>query len=169
MRRSGNGRLRNLILGHPIRSAGQRPTADLPRLLSVHCLYQTTTLGDGRNGLTSTPTITRLKPGTMNDAHPGRGKYHLRPHRLVGAAVIWLLVAGAALIAAGCLLRVIAERKAEVLGIADEVVYSDADGVGDLLTSDRHGLVGKPDYITRDGDELVPTERKSRDMTSAGV
>jgi len=28
--------------------------------------------------------------------------------------------------------------------------------------SDRHGLTGKPDYILRSGDELIPVERKSR-------
>src|SRR6266699_3384016 len=32
-----------------------------------------------------------------------------------------------------------------------------------------HGLTGKPDYIRREGEELIPVERKSRLISAAGA
>jgi CRISPR-associated exonuclease Cas4 len=50
----------------------------------------------------------------------------------------------------------------EDLGLpAGELVYEDADGQGEPLTSDQYPLVGKPDYIVKLGDgRLVPVELK---------
>jgi CRISPR-associated exonuclease Cas4 len=41
--------------------------------------------------------------------------------------------------------------------------------VSDVLVSDAHGLVGKPDYILERDGELVPVERKSRKLSAAGA
>ena len=38
----------------------------------------------------------------------------------------------------------------------------------EVLVSHRHGLTGKPDYISREGEELIPVEQKSRVISSAG-
>jgi CRISPR-associated exonuclease Cas4 len=44
---------------------------------------------------------------------------------------------------------------------AGELVYEDADGQGEPLTSDQYPLVGKPDYIIKlDDGRLVPVELK---------
>lgn len=40
-------------------------------------------------------------------------------------------------------------------------IYSDAKGDGTLLKSDTYMISGKPDYIFRKGDDLVPVELKS--------
>ena len=45
-------------------------------------------------------------------------------------------------------------------------------GVGSadvVLVSQRHGLTGKPDYISREGGELIPVERKSRSVSATGA
>ena len=49
------------------------------------------------------------------------------------------------------------------------MLYSDADTTADVLVSDAHGLVGKPDYILERDGELVPVERKSRKLSAAGA
>lgn len=42
-----------------------------------------------------------------------------------------------------------------------DLVYEDADGQGEPLTSDQYPLVGKPDYIVKlDDGRLVPVELK---------
>jgi CRISPR-associated exonuclease Cas4 len=42
-----------------------------------------------------------------------------------------------------------------------ELVYEDADGLGEPLTSDQYPLVGKPDYIIKlDDGRMVPIELK---------
>jgi CRISPR-associated exonuclease Cas4 len=53
--------------------------------------------------------------------------------------------------------------KGRALGLEGEVVYADAGGEAEILISDRHRLVGRPDYILDGGDgDLIPVERKSR-------
>ena len=50
------------------------------------------------------------------------------------------------------------------------VVYADMDArqPGETLLSDRYGLVGRPDYILRTPDGLVPVEVKSRSSGARG-
>jgi hypothetical protein len=60
------------------------------------------------------------------------------------------------------LLRRHAVKRSTALGLAGEVIYSDNDAVDEGLVSHRYGLTGKPDYISREGEELIPVERKSR-------
>ncbi|MBE3558161.1 MAG: CRISPR-associated protein Cas4 [Ktedonobacteraceae bacterium] len=57
--------------------------------------------------------------------------------------------------------RLIAERK-RALGLpAGELVYEDADGQGETLSSSEFPLIGKPDYIVQTDDgRLVPIELK---------
>lgn len=44
---------------------------------------------------------------------------------------------------------------------AGELVYEDADGLGEPLTSEQYPLVGKPDYIIKlDDGRMVPVELK---------
>ncbi len=43
---------------------------------------------------------------------------------------------------------------------AGAVTYGDADGAGQVLRSERYGLVGKPDYLVRRGRHLIPVEVK---------
>ncbi|HLG76885.1 MAG TPA: CRISPR-associated protein Cas4 [Ktedonobacteraceae bacterium] len=56
----------------------------------------------------------------------------------------------------------LAEEKQKVLGLpAGELVYEDADGLGEPLSSSTHPLLGKPDYVVRLPDgRLVPIELK---------
>jgi CRISPR-associated exonuclease Cas4 len=49
------------------------------------------------------------------------------------------------------------------------VLYSDGDTTADVLVSEAHRLVGKPDYILERDGELVPVERKSRKLSTAGA
>jgi CRISPR-associated exonuclease Cas4 len=76
--------------------------------------------------------------------------------------ISFLLVASAALILAAMLLRRSANQQLAGLGFQNEVVYMDGDD--EVLISDTHRLVGKPDYILRTGEELIPVERKSRKL-----
>lgn len=57
--------------------------------------------------------------------------------------------------------RLIAERH-RVLGLpAGELVYEDADGLGEPLSSSAYPLMGKPDYVVRLSDgRPVPIELK---------
>src|SRR5947207_15310084 len=57
--------------------------------------------------------------------------------------------------------RLIAERR-RALGLPDgELVYEDADGLGEPLVSSAYPLVGKPDYVVRTPDgRPVPVELK---------
>jgi CRISPR-associated exonuclease Cas4 len=58
--------------------------------------------------------------------------------------------------------RRLVQAHQEDLGLpAGELVYEDADGQGEPLTSDQYPLVGKPDYIVKlDDGRLVPVELK---------
>jgi CRISPR-associated exonuclease Cas4 len=57
--------------------------------------------------------------------------------------------------------RLVAERR-HALGLPEgELVYEDADGQGEPLSSDAYPLVGKPDYVVRLPDgRPVPVELK---------
>src|SRR5215469_8722118 len=57
--------------------------------------------------------------------------------------------------------RLIEERR-DILGLpAGELVYEDADGQGEVLSSSQLPLIGKPDYIVRSPDgRLIPVELK---------
>ena len=79
----------------------------------------------------------------------------------------WLILASLALLALALLFRRYAKRRAEDLGLPGEVVYSDT-GRDILFVSDTHGLAGRPDYILKDGGEMVPLERKSRQVSPSG-
>jgi CRISPR-associated exonuclease Cas4 len=50
------------------------------------------------------------------------------------------------------------------------VIYADMDArqPGETLVSPRYGLVGRPDYIVRVADSLVPVEVKSRSCGARG-
>jgi CRISPR-associated exonuclease Cas4 len=43
------------------------------------------------------------------------------------------------------------------------------DSADEVLISHRHGLTGKPDYMSREGEELIPVERKSRSVSATGA
>jgi hypothetical protein len=45
----------------------------------------------------------------------------------------------------------------------------DDGAVDEISVSHLHGLTGKPDYILREGEELIPVEHKSRLMSAAGA
>jgi len=78
-----------------------------------------------------------------------------------------LLAASLAALFFGVLLRFRAMKQAEEIDQAAQLFYQDDDG--ETLVSDRHALTGRPDYILKDGEELVPIERKSREVTSTGA
>jgi hypothetical protein len=67
------------------------------------------------------------------------------------------------------LLRRHAVKRSTALGLAGEVIYSDNDAVDEGLVSHRYGLTGKPDYISREGEELIPVERKSRSISEPSL
>ena len=37
------------------------------------------------------------------------------------------------------------------------------------MVSHLHGLAGRPDYIRKQGEELIPVERKSRHLSPSGA
>jgi hypothetical protein len=59
--------------------------------------------------------------------------------------MIWLASVGVVLIVGALLLRWYAQRAAAALELSGEVLYSDGDTTADVLVSDAHRLVGKPD------------------------
>jgi CRISPR-associated exonuclease Cas4 len=82
----------------------------------------------------------------------------------------WLLLTlSTAILVLAFLLRRHARKRLAALGLAGAVIYSDNDAVDEVLVSHRHGLTGKPDYISREGEELIPVERKSRSVSSSGA
>ena len=82
----------------------------------------------------------------------------------------WLLLTlSAAILVLAFLLRCHAVNRLAALGLAGEVVYSDNGAVDEVLVSHRYGLAGKPDYISREGEELIPVERKSRSVSATGA
>lgn len=66
------------------------------------------------------------------------------------------------------LVRRHAVRRLAALDLAGDVVYWDDSAAAEVLVSHRHGLTGKPDYISREGEELIPVERKSRSVSATG-
>ncbi|MCS7062081.1 MAG: CRISPR-associated protein Cas4 [Anaerolineae bacterium] len=75
---------------------------------------------------------------------------------------IWLI---ALLIMAGLALWWIAGRLRQQIGLPEgQIIYSDAGAWRRnqrRLYSARHRLVGKPDYLVRDGAKIIPVEVKS--------
>jgi CRISPR-associated exonuclease Cas4 len=65
-------------------------------------------------------------------------------------------------LALALVMRWYARRRLEALDVTGAIIYWDSAGSAETFTSDRHGLTGRPDYVLRSGDELVPVERKSR-------
>lgn len=84
--------------------------------------------------------------------------------------MIWLLLTlSTAILVLALLVRRYAVRRLAALGLAGEVIYSDNEAVDEVLVSHRHRLTGKPDYISREGEELIPVERKSRSVSATGA
>jgi len=82
----------------------------------------------------------------------------------------WLLLAAStAVLGLAFLLRRHAQKRLAALDLAGEVIYSDNSSDDEVLVSHVHGLTGKPDYIRREGEELIPVERKSRLISAAGA
>ena len=78
------------------------------------------------------------------------------------SATVFFALAALALVA--CLYFRAAERRQGI------VVYTDTDArqPGETLVSHRYGLIGRPDYIVRTKDGLVPVEVKSRESGARG-
>ena len=80
----------------------------------------------------------------------------------------WLILgASASILVLAFFLRRHARKRLAAQGLAGEVIYSDYGAVDEVLVSHRHGLTGKPDYIRREGEELIPVERKSRTISGS--
>ena len=66
-----------------------------------------------------------------------------------------------------------ASRQKKAAGLpGGRIIYSDTRGWGPLekpITDPMLNLTGKPDYIRREGEELIPVERKSRIISPAGA
>jgi CRISPR-associated exonuclease Cas4 len=81
----------------------------------------------------------------------------------------WLILgASAAILVLAFLLRRQAQRRLAALDLAGEVIYWDGGAAAEVLVSHQHGLTGKPDFIRREGEELIPVEQKSRFISAAG-
>jgi CRISPR-associated exonuclease Cas4 len=82
----------------------------------------------------------------------------------------WLLLTlSTAILVLAFLLRRHAVKRLAALGLAGDVIYSDDGPVAEVLVAHRYGLTGKPDYISREGEELIPVERKSRSVSATGA
>lgn len=68
---------------------------------------------------------------------------------------------------AGCLFWLLARSRAEKLDAVGILVSAD-ESDSEPLVSDRHELVGWPDYVYRLDGELIPVERKSRKVGPRG-
>ena len=70
------------------------------------------------------------------------------------------------------LLWFLSQRVSQATGLpAGRVVYTDTGGWGRVekpLFSDRLGLTGKPDYLVREGESLIPVEVKSGNAPKGG-
>jgi hypothetical protein len=66
---------------------------------------------------------------------------------VVSAAVIWFM----------------ARREGDALDVSGEPIYIEPVE-DDLMVSEKFGLVGKPDYVLEQNGELIPVERKSRNV-----
>lgn len=77
-------------------------------------------------------------------------------------SVWWLVLVALCLSLLAAAMRLIANRRLAGLDLSGDVVYSDASEFCEILVSDRHGLTGRPDYILKVDDELIPVERKTR-------
>jgi CRISPR-associated exonuclease Cas4 len=81
----------------------------------------------------------------------------------------FILGASAAILVLAFFLRRHAAKRLAALDLAGEVVYWDGGAAAEVLVSHQHGLTGKPDYIRREGEELIPVEQKSRFISAAGA
>jgi CRISPR-associated exonuclease Cas4 len=82
--------------------------------------------------------------------------------------MIWLALASSVLILLAAVLGIRARHQREALGLSAEIVYGAEYVEAELFISETQGLVGKPDYIIQVGDDYVPVERKSRQVSQAG-
>jgi CRISPR-associated exonuclease Cas4 len=76
--------------------------------------------------------------------------------------MFWLISVAAAIILAAYFLRKRLRRSLAHEGMAGRVLYSDANGRGVTLMSERLGLKGKPDYVFEHEGQLIVIERKKR-------
>ena len=80
-----------------------------------------------------------------------------------------LVIASTMLVLLGVLLRASAKRQAGAFDLSDQILYADTgESSADLLVSERHHLIGRPDYILVEHGEHIPVERKSRMLTHSG-
>jgi CRISPR-associated exonuclease Cas4 len=83
--------------------------------------------------------------------------------------MIWLILGtSGGILALAFFLRRRAQERLAALDLAGEVIYWDDGAADEVLVSREHGLTGKPDYIRRQGEELIPVEQKSRVVSVAG-
>jgi CRISPR-associated exonuclease Cas4 len=73
------------------------------------------------------------------------------------------------LVLLGLLVRASAKRQAGAFDLSDQILYADTgQSSADLLVSERHHLIGRPDYILVEHGEHIPVERNSRMLTHSG-
>ncbi len=81
----------------------------------------------------------------------------------------WLILGALCLSLLAAAMRFLANRRLAGLDLSGDVVYSDASEFCEILVSDTHGLTGRPDYILKVDEELIPVERKSRALRGRGA
>ena len=80
-----------------------------------------------------------------------------------------LLIASTMFVALGVLVRASAKSRGGAFDLSDEILYTDAGrSTADLLVSERHHLIGRPDYVLEESGEHIPVERKDRMLTHSG-
>jgi hypothetical protein len=57
----------------------------------------------------------------------------------------------------------------DALDLGGDIIYLDENDSTEVLVSHFHGLAGRPDYIRKQGEELIPVERKSRHLSPSGA
>ena len=117
------------------------------------------------------PRCSTVKSRTARGNAPVRaraGRNSGRSH-LLDRPMIWnILGASAAILVLAFFLRFYSQKRLAVLDLAGEVIYWDASVADEVFVSHKHGLTGKPDYIRKEGDQLIPVELKSRSVSAAG-
>ena len=83
-----------------------------------------------------------------------------------------MLLIGLLLLIAGALLFLVARKQREESGVpAGEIIYADTGRWrrnDRPLFSNRYRLTGKPDYLVRQGREIIPVEVKSTQLRGRG-
>jgi CRISPR-associated exonuclease Cas4 len=69
---------------------------------------------------------------------------------------------------AALILRGSARKQRIGVGLNEAPIYSDTGRSREILISEKHRLIGKPDHIVKTDGTLVPIERKSRNVTGWG-